>query len=267
MARAGTGRAKAAKSPTVTTQVSIEEQISRAELAVHRNKAASDTLHRQWKTQLMYMSFLLAFIGFHQLQSRVSPCLMEIKKFNASQTALQERITGLDAARIILHDAMECVIGLVMTFSLVRFVSSRRVHSRAGFSTSLSYMIANACVPIILSLNFKQMRNPRTSASCIVHLVPRVTVINEPEASPPSASFPVVIIFHVISTACIWFMDVQAKRHEKNIQLVEQLRDDLATSAGREPSSAVVGQAAKLDSDAPSKASRPSPSNGKDKKV
>jgi hypothetical protein len=214
------------KSPSAS-QASLEEQVARAELVVHRNKAASDTLHGQWKTHLLHLSFLLSFIGFQQLQTRVSPCLKDIKRFNDHQKeSMQDGIRSFDALRIVLLDSIQCLAGLAMTFCLICFVSSRRHQSRARFSTSFSYMAANACVPIILALHFRQAQDQSGGMSCVADLLHRVDPAPE-SVDHRSTPFPVVLIFHVIVTACVWFMDVQALQHEKNIHLVEKLRTDL----------------------------------------
>lgn len=220
------------------SQASLEEQVARAELVVHKNKAASDTLHGQWKALLLQLSFLLSFIGFQQLQTRVSPCLKDIKRFNNHQAEMmQDGIASTDAIRIVLLDSIHCVISLAMTFCLIYFVSSRRHQSRARFSTSFSYMAANACAPILLALNFLQARDQFGDTSCIADLLNRAKLSPDSQAVDHhhrSVPFPVVLIFHIIVTACVWFMDVQAAQHEKNIQLVENLRIDLLPDAHKE---------------------------------
>jgi hypothetical protein len=188
----------------------------------------------------------------------------EIKSFNASETKIQESIASLDALRIILHDSMENLVGLVMTICLVRFLSSRRYRARAGFSTSLSYMMANACAPIIISLNYQRARNQERSASCISHLQPRDESLEVPDAGPRSSSpFPVILVFHILATACVWFMDAQAKQHEKNVLAVERLRADLSASGAPGQKSGAKG--AKQKSQARATTSKPSPTNANSK--
>jgi hypothetical protein len=246
------------------SQASLEEQVSRAELVVHKNKAASDTLHGQWKTHLLHLSFLLSFIGLQQLQTRVSPCLKDIKRFNSHQRAMmQDGITSADTLRIALLDSIQCLTALAMTFFLIFFVSSRRHQSRARFSSSFSYMAANACVPILLALNFRQGRDQPGDISCIVDLLNRVGLSAETDDQHHrSTPFPVVLIFHVIVTACVWFMDVQAVQHEKNIQLVEKLRTDLLPEDAqqREPTERTANKAGKQ-----STAAKDGMANAKDK--
>lgn len=40
--------------------------------------------------------------------------------------------------------------------------------------------------------------------------------------------FPVVLVFHVIATACLWFMNMQQSQQQRNLQLLEKLKQEYA---------------------------------------
>ena len=227
---------------------SLEEQVIRAEQAVYKNQATSEALHKQWKTQLLHMSLLLAVIGVHQWQSHVTPCVQEIKHFNQNQEVSLSslRIGAIEAIQIVVRDSMEYAVALVMTTCVIFFLTSQQqpkngsssFPARVDFSSSWPYMLANACIPVVLSLYFQRRKSlAAESASsatyyCLTeflahhHLRPTLRNLDS-DASTRTPSFPVVIVFHLIVTASFWFMDTQAVQHQHNVEKVEKLRRDL----------------------------------------
>lgn len=61
------------------TKNSLPEQLNRAEAAVVSNQQTALTLHRQWRTHLLRMSYMVILVTLHQAQSPTTACVQEIK--------------------------------------------------------------------------------------------------------------------------------------------------------------------------------------------
>ena len=72
-------RKKTDKTTHDDSDAALTEQLSRAQAAVERNFVATQTLHRQWKTQLLRMSYLVMVVTLHMAQSPSSACIKDIK--------------------------------------------------------------------------------------------------------------------------------------------------------------------------------------------
>lgn len=233
-----TKQSSASTAATTTTNKSndLAEHVQRAYLAVLKNKAAVDTLQGQWRLYLLRLSYLLIFVCLHQIQLPAMSCVADIKQWNDAVRETSgddglglEVVTALQAMQIVLRDALTPLMSLVMTSALAFFLT---MDPPADFS-SVPYMIANACLPIVMGLYFQQSKNngsssgtetTLTTAACIDD---RLALINLEPNERKKMDFPVVLVFHGIVTACCWFMQVQLRAHVKNLHDVEQLRKDL----------------------------------------
>ena len=84
---AATQRKKTDKATTTTTAAAavagdddeLTDQLNRAQEAVERNHAATQTLHAQWRTQLLRMAYLVMIVTLHIAQAPSSTCIKDIK--------------------------------------------------------------------------------------------------------------------------------------------------------------------------------------------
>lgn len=217
--------AKASSPPTQAAQdtTEIEQQIARARLAVEKNKAASDTLHSQWRLHLQRLSYLLIIISMHQAQSIFGACLKDCRTYNDIFEAMAAKIsdpglTILESLQYSLRESAEFLVGLVMSVSLTLFL----LRNDTDNFKAPSFSLATTCIPIILSLHF----NPQLSHGCLDEELRAVDL----EPSYRARGFPVVLVFYLIVSVCYWFMGVQARLHDKNVVLIDNLDKDLATS-------------------------------------
>jgi hypothetical protein len=78
-----TQRKKTDKNKNTTTTDNdddeITEQLARAQSAVERNHASMQTLHSQWRTQLLRMAYLVMVVTLHIAQTPSSTCIKDIK--------------------------------------------------------------------------------------------------------------------------------------------------------------------------------------------
>lgn len=208
------GWTMAASKPKTTTQTSddeLKEHIRRAEAAVQKNKFTSEYLQATWRRQLLNMSYMLILISLHQTQGLVGSCLKDIKAWNEQDV----KIGGMEAIAIVLHDAAEYLLSVVLSVALTIFLMPLQAPNR--FSAT-SYVFANACIPAILSIYLQ-----RKTRGCIEDKLAEMNL----EPHPRRLDLPVVLIFHVIATASYYFMNAQSKQHEKNLLAVEKLKKDL----------------------------------------
>jgi hypothetical protein len=75
---------RAATTTTTTTAAAagdeeLTAQLNRAQEAVERNHAATQTLHVQWRTQLLRMAYLVMIVTLHMAQAPSSTCIKDIK--------------------------------------------------------------------------------------------------------------------------------------------------------------------------------------------
>lgn len=57
----------------------LSEQLSRAMTAVEKNQQTALQLHRQWRTQLLRMSYIVIIVTLHLAQAPSTSCIKEIK--------------------------------------------------------------------------------------------------------------------------------------------------------------------------------------------
>ena len=250
-----------------TTVETLEEELSRAETAVRNNEFKVTRLHQQWTTYLVRLSYMVLFIAFHQLQNPSTACLKDAKEFNKEVKAVggDDSISGVKVIGLVLTDCLVHVLAIVMacflSFFLTkqqqalakggRFASStdggaqkkkdddadvapkpnqlKRPTKKALFSDP-RYLMANACIAPLLAMYFAQ-RKPESSASCL-----NTALLQKAGVTPQARerTLPVAVVFHVLVTLCILFMDRQQTQVATNVNQVLKLRDDLLVAQAQE---------------------------------
>jgi hypothetical protein len=62
-----------------STDISLTEQLDRAQAAVDSSHMHALTLHSQWRSHLLRLSYIVIIATFHQMQTPSSACIKEIK--------------------------------------------------------------------------------------------------------------------------------------------------------------------------------------------
>lgn len=211
-------------------EVSFNEHLERAESAVMQNKLATETLHSQWRTSLKRMSYMLLIISLHQSQGPTAACLEDIKALNqhySLENASDKMISGYAAILLVLKDGIVAVLGLIMAASLTYFTSM----DPHGDFTSVSYMLAVACILPIGSLHFN-LNDPNRSernASFYNKSCVDMELLEEAGVEPANRlhGFPVVLAFFVVLTVSYLFMDMQMQKQQQNGKMVLKLQKDM----------------------------------------
>lgn len=241
-----TRRDKKEKTPATVPRAggTAEEQIQRAQAAVESSRISAATLHSKWRQHLLRMSYLVIFISVHQFQAPTTYCLYDIKSYNGALTPLDDdslRISGLQAIFYVINDTLCEFLGVIMgcciSFFLTQQFNGGRIvlSTSAGesFFTNKAYMMATGLVPAVLNFYFKRSK---IDVSCLDHDYSTISADTtwvrhtEKEGSLSSAvrGFPVVIVFHVITTVCCWFMEMQQSQQIKNVKMMENFKKELA---------------------------------------
>lgn len=194
----------------------IDDQLARARAAVEQSEQQMSALHKQWRTYLLRLSYLLILIGMHQMQEPTGACLRDVKAFNArvGDDHEQERISGFQVFLLVISDALPYILAIIMAAALSFFL----ILEEPGTFSHPRYLFANGCLPPLVGIHF--MRKDKLSC-----LEDEQLVGFDPE--PRSRSLPVVVIFHVIVTLCYWFMDSQRQKQARNVRMVQDLYRDL----------------------------------------
>lgn len=214
------------------TTETLESELERAETAIRNNQFQVNAIHKQWKTYLQRLSYMVLLIAFHQMQSPSTACLKDVKSFNL---VAPEPITGKEVILLVLSDSMVHLLAIVMAASLSFFLLHQQESSASPAKqqekqqqkqmlfSNPRYMLSNACIPPLLALYFGSQKAGKYSSCLDMDLLEQAQV----EPVERQRSLPVVLIFHVIVTFCLWFMDMQQDQILTNIQKVDTLRREL----------------------------------------
>ena len=212
---------------------SVQDQLDYAAASLEQNAIQMARLHGQWRTYLMMISYLVVLLSFHQFHALSSACLIDIKAVNRSALSDDLRIPGTKAIVLVLYDAAAIVLGTVMAAALCQWLRQLTWRQKGSDFKNPYYMVAHACVVPTLGIIYYQTKTvPRTT--CLQGLDDGlnnvlVSGVELPSATDPpgSASWPLALVFHVIVTMSIWFMNRQQTLHRNNEKAVHDLLDEL----------------------------------------
>ena len=208
------GKKEATTGPSTAAPPPLEDQLQRARAAVEHSERQMALLHKQWRTYLLRLSYLLILISMHQMQGPTGACLKDIKGYNAA-VGEDAPISGGRAFVLVVGDSFSYVCAVAISACLSFFL----LLEQPGTFSDPRYVLANALLPAMIGFHFYQ----KDQASCLndTQLASIETV------EPRTRSLPVVAVFHVIVTICYWFIDYQQQQQTRNIRMVENLQRDL----------------------------------------
>lgn len=212
---------------------SLQSQLESAAASLEQNEIQMARLHGQWRTYMMMISYLVVLLSFHQFHALSSACLIDIKAINRSALSDDLRIPGTKAVALVFYDAAAIVLGIVMAAALCQWLRQLSWREKGSDFNNPFYMAAHACVPPTLGIVYYQIKHEQRT-TCLQGLeggLNNVLVdgVELPSAANDSrsASWPLALVFHVIVTTSIWFMNRQQMQHRKNDKAVQDLLDEL----------------------------------------
>jgi len=166
------------------------------------------------------------------------------------------QLSGRSAIYYILYYSFCEMLGVIMAVMLALFLRQCYNHAavalvapaplsdgmatnQESFFTNKFYMVATGLVPPMVNLYFhiqssssSSARNS-TNASCLdqIPLAQRLEWTRYAQDHGDAVrGFPVVLIFHIIATACCWFMDMQQSKQSHNLLALDKLKQELTTT-------------------------------------
>jgi hypothetical protein len=208
----------------------LNDQLQKAMQKVVSNKAATETLHEQWRSYLLHIALMVIVMSFVQVQTPISTCLKEIKAVNRQTNGATTVISWKEAVGFVFQDTMCEWIGICLAASLAYFLLSKRPHDDTGvkWSAAMPYVISSALIPIQLSTYFQ---TKELAGGCL-----RDGSSSNEEGRAPN--FPVAVIFHVICTAAYFFMKYGIDKCMDNIEMVNDLMQKLEQAKSTSSSAA-----------------------------
>lgn len=207
----------------------LSDQLNDVTVQVLHNIMKMDSLHEQWINYLFVLSFVVILLSFYQIYSIVfntnhndigdtgnhsAPSSMFIQKLPKPLHILLE----IDSS-IITY-----VISTCMSLFLFLFITvvKRRLQEQQPLTNSLTGIFRNfyfrmtqLCSLPTMILYYNQLKKldqstiPSASASSVQH-----------------HQFPVVIIYFVVVSICIWFMQYQSIRMHRSYNAIVRLRSE-----------------------------------------
>ncbi|KAL3919994.1 MAG: hypothetical protein SGILL_003476 [Bacillariaceae sp.] len=232
--------AASSKSPTDASNnsnnINLEEQLDKALVALQANFESTMKLHEAWRQQLGRISLLVLCIIFAQAKQPGSLCLASVQQWNTKvmssydKNITEEIIISKWQAFILLgkDSAMEamslccafCVVGWIVMLPVGILRENKEFHS-------LLFRVATALLPLIVAVFLQQplmgclrdMENPYGTGV--------VDGEKDNTATTEKRSFPVVIIFYVVTSLSMWAMKAQRSSGQDQIHKIQKLKKDL----------------------------------------
>eukprot|EP00536_Pseudo-nitzschia_multiseries_P005432 jgi/Psemu1/323883/estExt_fgenesh1_pg.C_1010042 len=211
-------------------EVSLEESLERARIALDKNQHHMFGLHRAWRSQLQRISIMVLMVVLKQSSIPATDCLEEIKTWNEQITSKNNAgeetvgdesllIGGWEAGKYCVADSFTEIFSALCCLSLIWLI-----YQPLGGDdfTTLPFRISTSFVPMILSSFYN-----KPIMGCLADLAGN----GDREGSVEKhRSFPVVLIFMVVTFASLSIMRYQQTQQVENIEKIEKLRKDLVGS-------------------------------------
>ncbi|CAJ1959118.1 unnamed protein product [Cylindrotheca closterium] len=212
----------------------VGEQLDRALEALMSGKRGMITLYVQWRQQLLRMGYLVMLAIMHQLQKPTTLCLKEIKEWNEiRKNSSEEPYSGLQATFMVLEDSIVEILGLICGICLILCLQSPVLNFK-DFST-IYFRISCLGIPVIVYLYHYEKQYlgclDDQDYDALVQSRRQAAEMDGGDGIDPAEKekrgFPIILIYHVITTLALYFMKYQSEKTDKNIFELLHLKDEL----------------------------------------
>lgn len=238
----------------------VGEQLERALSALYSNKRYMTTLYVQWRTQLLRMSYIIMLVILHQLQQPTTSCLKEIKvcvvcrgeisrriivdvtsnllhriiiiqEFNEiRKNSMEEPYSGFQATLMVLNDSLVEILGLVCGICLTLCLSSPKMNFQDF--TTVPFRISCSCIPtLVYFYHFEKQYlgclDDSDYDTLMKHRQAQAGGDGLDAIEKQKRGFPIIIVFHLITTLALYFMQFQARSMDENIYKMLKLKEEL----------------------------------------
>ena len=215
-----------------TTTQRLTQQLNDTTAQVIHNIMRMDVLHQQWMNYLFVLSFIVVLISMYQIYSNFDSNYNNIDITNGGNHDRHRRhelklfLSQLPKPlRVLLHidySIITYIVSTCMSIFLFLFMIDvkQRLQEQQPLSNSMTaifrhfyFRMAQFCflpTMVLYSYQSKNSNSSITSSPSILH-----------------QQFPIVIIYFVIATVCIWFMRDQAERMYRSYNALVRLKMEL----------------------------------------
>jgi hypothetical protein len=245
------------------------DQLDRASAQLQMAGQRIGQLHSQWKSYLSGLSYVVIYLSFYQLRSRINTCHGHFLALMLAQQQVQEgngddngnginnvnndysrswwtmaRIMGVDAAAL----AVGLVLAILLCFFLHRCIDTvarfshpiYRTAQIGAMTATVLYAIRTTTLLVWLRTTFSSgvaqevevMDKEAAQLSCLDPAIWTDEMRTSIVAANDKIPFPCAIVFHVIVALSLYFMNYQQQHHMTNVQKVDGLRNELQIKKG-----------------------------------
>lgn len=218
------------KAPPVEEDT-LKEQLDRALVAIISNQEQTTRIQTSWRTHLHLLSMIVLLILITQLQEPASSCMKEIKVWNEMMLLRKgddEHVIGFfRAVGYAASDSMMEIMSIMCGLSIVWLLNQPA--GKNDFST-LHFRVSCFFIPFIVLAYYHNR-----SLGCLDQvdgpLSPKALDEKDPAEDQiddrQRRTFPVVLLFHLIMSLSLFFMQSQRKQLESSVEKIQQLKKDL----------------------------------------
>jgi hypothetical protein len=220
--------------------ISLEEQLDRAMIAVTTGHEQTLKLHHAWRSQIQRISILVLVVIMTQVTAPGSLCMSSIRNWNTKMETLQHHhhynmnvaainiISTSQTISLMVKDSIMEGMSFFCSLCLLLWVST--ITPAMEFS-NLFFRVASTLLPLIV-VTYSQDQ----TMGCLRHFADDTPFLDndkedtEADMVYPSRAFPVVLVFYLVVTLSIGAMKIQRTKGEENIQKIQKLQQDLLQS-------------------------------------
>jgi len=225
-----TARRRRSKRSTKSTLSAIsEEPQNESEKTLHnamvqliQTKAKTLELHAQWRTYLLFVSFLVLILNLVQIFTPISECLDPELSENWLKT-----VSNLepDAIYILMKESKAKIIGILVLVFLMIYIRRERIvfddpsikNSQPLLFGNWSYRLSSLfCLLSIFLISTEQTEGPNALSQCMMKTRKEI---------------PVSDIYFLICSGVCSFMNNSLNKIDQNIQFIEKMKKSLKNNA------------------------------------
>ena len=207
----------------------LENSLRQAQAAIETSQAGIARLHYEWRSHLQRLGGMIVMASLYQLYQPAALCYEEVSEWNNST---KQEWSPTQVALVVVSDSVTFLLAVIAAVLLVRFTGPQH----RNLSHPL-FLFASAMVPVILALWFWQKQQRPTYDEGVPHCLatnwlfyPNTAVSKGQPGTTIQRDLPVVLVFHVLVSACYLFMSHQRAKQTRNLAAILQLREELQSS-------------------------------------
>jgi hypothetical protein len=146
-------------------------------------------------------------------------CLIIYKEWNEiRKNSMEEAVSGWQATIMVLNDSVVELLSLICGICLIMCLNNPINHR--DFATA-SFRTSCICIPVIVF----QYHGSKKVIGCLDDEM--MQHVMDKTEEKVKRGFPVILVFHTITTLALFFMQFQAKKMNENVRIMLKLKEEL----------------------------------------